>query len=162
MTRSRKTAQRFTQTAVMNHLELTSWLHTIFKWHRASLRQLSFLSCLVEVTYSDFGGDKQCDDKAVDGNGFTEDDADQILGSDARCFHTSAHNAWASIEDPTKQNQNHSDYQFFFYVSPGKLSHLNLKWLNPHRSNPPKAHPRCLTFLSISLIWVKMFSASCS
>ena len=56
----------------------------------------------VQLTYADFGADEQRDDKAVDGNRFTEDDADQILGRNARFSHSSAHDACASVEDPAK------------------------------------------------------------
>lgn len=50
-------------------------------------------------TYSNFGADEQRDDQAVDGNCFTEDDADKILGSNARRSHAGAHDACASVVD---------------------------------------------------------------
>jgi len=55
-------------------------------------------------TYADFGGYEQCNDKSVDGDGFTEDDADKILGCNGRCSNASPHDARASVVDTTELN----------------------------------------------------------
>lgn len=38
-------------------------------------------------------------DDAVDGNCFTEDDADKVLRTDARRLHTTAQNTWTSRQN---------------------------------------------------------------
>lgn len=38
-------------------------------------------------------------DDAIDGNCFTENDADKVLGTDARRLHTAAKNTWTSRQN---------------------------------------------------------------
>jgi len=60
-----------------------------------------------QLRYFDFGYDEQRNDNAVDGDRFTEDDADEILSSDARRSHACAQHTGASVKDPSEQNNNH-------------------------------------------------------